>query len=78
MLSDVLSSQRADIYALVPQGKALGTDFDMAETYPKASSAFAFAALPAGTDPAATNAELEEDLAELRGEWSTDRLGLCR
>ena len=37
ILSDVISSQRADLYGLVPQGKALGTDFGLAETYPKAS-----------------------------------------
>ena len=59
VLTDVLSSQRAALYELVPQGKALGTDFDLVETYPKASAAFALAALPAGTDPAATQGELK-------------------
>jgi zinc protease len=58
VLTDVMASQRAALYDLVPQGKALGTDFDLAESYPKASAAFALAALPAGTDPAATTAEL--------------------
>jgi zinc protease len=59
VLTDVLASQRAALYDLVPQGKALGTDFDLVETYPKASAAFALAALPSGSDPAATTAELK-------------------
>lgn len=60
VLSDVLSSQRADLYGLVPQGKALGTDFGLVETYPKASAAFALAALPAGADPASITAEMKK------------------
>ncbi len=60
ILSDVLSSQRADLYGLVPQGKALGTDFGLVETYPKASAAFALAALPAGADPAPISAEMKK------------------
>jgi zinc protease len=62
VLSDVISSQRADLYALVPQGKALGTSFAMLETYTKASAAFAGAALPAGADPAAIQAEMKKIL----------------
>ena len=60
VLSDVLSSQRADLYGLVPQGKALGTDFGLVETYPKASAAFALAALPSGADPASITAEMKK------------------
>jgi zinc protease len=63
ILADVLSSQRADLYALVPQGKALGTDFGMVETYPKASAAFSLAALPAGADPGPIKAEMTKILA---------------
>lgn len=62
VLSDVLSSQRADLYGLVPQGKALGTDFAFVEMYPKASAAFAIAALPAGADPASLDAEIKKIL----------------
>ena len=64
ILGDVLSSQRASLYDLVPQGKALGTEFALLETYPKASAAFALAAIPAGADPAAINAELKKIMAD--------------
>jgi zinc protease len=63
ILSDVVSSQRADLYSLVPQGKALGTDFGLAETYPKASAGYALAAIPAGTDPAPITAQMKTILA---------------
>jgi len=63
ILSDVLASQRGDIYGLVPQGKALGASFMMLETYKKASAAFAYGALPAGADPAPIQAELKKILA---------------
>ncbi len=62
ILSDVVSSQRADLYGLVPAGKALGTEFGMAETYPIASVAYAAAAIPAGSDPAPITAELKRIL----------------
>ena len=39
ILSDVLASQRGNLYELVPQGKALQTEFGLAEAYPKASMA---------------------------------------
>jgi zinc protease len=63
VLIDVLSSQRADLYGLVPQGKALGTDFGLVETYPKASVAYALTALPSGADPASIIAEMKKILA---------------
>src|SRR5262249_48348996 len=46
----------------VPQGKALGTDFSLFETYPKASAAFALAALPAGADPTSVISEMKKIL----------------
>jgi len=50
ILSDVLASQRADLYGMVPAGKALAAEFGLAETYPKASVGFGIVALPAGQD----------------------------
>jgi zinc protease len=64
VLSDVMQSQRANLYGLVPQGKALGTDFGLVETYPKASAAFALVALPAGADPAPAQAEMKKILTD--------------
>jgi zinc protease len=62
ILADVVSSQRADLYGLVPAGKALGTEFGLAETYPKASVGYGAAAIPAGADPAPITAEIKSIL----------------
>src|SRR5579884_1282701 len=64
VLADVLSSQRAKLYDLVPRGKALGTEFALLETYPKASVGFALGAIPAGADPASINAEIKNIMAD--------------
>ena len=58
ILADVLSSQRADLYGMVPAGKALAAEFGMAEEYPMASVGFGLVALPAGVDAAAAIAEM--------------------
>jgi zinc protease len=63
VLSDVLASQRADIYGMVPAGKALAAEFGMAETYPKASVAYGLVAVPAGSDVSGAAAELRKILA---------------
>ena len=63
ILADVLASQRADLYAMVPAGKALGTEFGMAETYPKASVAFGLVAVPANTDISSAAQEMKKILA---------------
>jgi zinc protease len=67
ILSDVIASQRADLYGLVPAGKALGAEFGMAETYPKASVGYALAAIPAGADPAPVTADVRKILADYAG-----------
>jgi zinc protease len=63
VLSDVLGSQRGDIYALVPEGKALDAGFELAEEYRQASVGFAYAVLPATADPQPIIAELERIVA---------------
>jgi zinc protease len=50
ILADILASQRADVYGMVPAGKALYATFGMAENYPKASVGYGELALPAGAD----------------------------
>ena len=64
ILSDVLSSQRGNLYALVPQGKALQTEFGFAEAYRKASVAYSAAVLPAGGNAAPVIAEIRKILAD--------------
>jgi zinc protease len=51
ILADVLSSQRGNLYAMVPAGKALAAEFGIAETYRKASVGFGLVALPASQNP---------------------------
>jgi zinc protease len=63
ILADVIGSQRADLYGLVPQGKALGTEFGLAETYPKASVGYAVAAVPAGANAAPITSEMKAILS---------------
>ncbi len=60
ILSDVLASQRADLYGMVPAGKALAAEFGVAETYRKASVGFGLVALPAGQDATSAIAEMRQ------------------
>ena len=53
ILVDVLGSERADVYALTAQGKALQTGVQLSASYPKASLALVFGALPVAADTAA-------------------------
>ncbi len=63
VLGDVLSSQRGNLYAMVPAGKALASQFGMAETYPRASVGYGLLAVPSATDPAAALKEMSAILA---------------
>ena len=60
ILVDVLASQRADLYGMVPAGKALAAEFGVAETYPKASVGYGVVALPAGGDAASAITEMRQ------------------
>ena len=62
ILTDVLASQRADLYAMVPEGKALAAEFGLAESYPKASVGFGLVALPAGADATSAIAQMRSIL----------------
>ena len=63
ILADVLASQRADLYGMVPAGKALDAEFGLAETYPKASVGYGVVALPSGTDASSAIHEMRTILA---------------
>jgi zinc protease len=60
ILADILSSQRADVYGMVPAGKALYATFGIAENYPKASVGYGELALPAGADATGPINELRQ------------------
>ena len=62
ILSDVLDSKRADLYALVPQGKALSADFEM-EMLPRASIGIAAASFPRGANGEALLAQMKAVIA---------------
>lgn len=64
VLADVLASQRANIYGLVPAGKALEAQFELAETYPQASAGFAYAAVPAAAATEPVIADLTHIVAD--------------
>jgi zinc protease len=68
ILSDVMASQRADLYGMVPAGKALGTQFGMAESYRNASVGFGLVALPASADPASAIDEMRQILTRYASE----------
>jgi zinc protease len=71
ILSDVMANERADLYGnLVPTGKALGTEFGVAETFPQASVGFGLVALPAAADPSSAIEEMRKILTK----YATDGL----
>jgi zinc protease len=62
VLADVLDSQRADIYGLVPSGKALAAGFD-ANALPIATIGYAIAAYPQDSDGAPLISALKDIIA---------------
>ena len=63
VLSDILSNQRSNLYALVPEGKALYAGFSLS-TLPKAGLGYAMAAFPKGADVPALVEEMKKILDE--------------
>jgi zinc protease len=64
ILADVLASERGKLYEMVPEGKALQTEFGLAEMYRKASVAYSAAVLPAGADATPVVAEMRKILRD--------------
>jgi zinc protease len=64
VLSDVLSSERFDLYGLVPAGKALSAGFSL-DPLPKASLAYAEVSVPAGGDTKAAENEIRAILGKV-------------
>jgi zinc protease len=62
VLGDVLTSQRSELYALVPEGKALATDFE-GLSLPRAGAGIVTAAFPTGGDGKALSARLRQIIA---------------
>jgi zinc protease len=63
VLSDVLSNQRGNLFALVPEGKALYAGFSLS-TLPRAGLGYAVAAFPKGADPSTLVEQMKKILAE--------------
>jgi zinc protease len=74
VLADVLSSQRADLYGMVPAGHALAAEFGLAEPYEKASVGYAVAALPAGRRRQGGARGDAQDSRELRASTECPRI----
>ena len=62
VLGDVLSSQRGDLYALVPEGKALAADFE-GISLQKGAAGYVIAAFPQGGDGKALIATMQGIIA---------------
>ncbi len=78
VLADVLSSQRGELFALVPEGKALFTGFTL-NTMPKAGLGYAVAAFPQGSDPSPLIAEVKKVLSEdLKKGFSPDLVNAAK
>ncbi|MFI5323498.1 MAG: M16 family metallopeptidase, partial [Thermodesulfobacteriota bacterium] len=63
VLSDVLSSKRGSLYSLVPEGKALDTDFGLV-SHPGAGLGYVIALFPKGGDSAALLGEVKNIISD--------------
>jgi zinc protease len=63
VLADVLSNQRSNLFALVPEGKALYAGFSL-NPLPQAGLGYAVAVFPKGADPSTLVEEVKKILAE--------------
>ncbi|MGP8035607.1 MAG: M16 family metallopeptidase [Steroidobacteraceae bacterium] len=67
VLSDVLSSRRFDLYALVPQGKAVAAEFAL-DPLPASGLAYAVLSFTAGSNPEALEHDVRAILARVAHE----------
>ncbi len=67
VLVDILTSERGALYELVPQGKALYTDFSL-DPLPKTALGYAVVAFPAGGDANAAEREVRAILGKIARE----------
>ena len=71
ILADVLASQRGRLYGLVPDGKALFTDFSL-QTLPQSGLGYAVAGFPKGGDAKALLTSVRKVLSEIRHDVPAD------
>ncbi len=64
VLADVLANQRSELYGLVPQGKALATEFSLVPL-PKAALAYAAVSFPPGIDAKTVDTEIRTILEKV-------------
>jgi zinc protease len=64
VLSDVLNSERSDLYALVPEGKALATGFSL-DPLPKVGMGYVSISFPADGDAKVAEAELRATVQKI-------------
>jgi zinc protease len=67
VLADVLSSRRYQLYALVPQGKAIAADFSL-DALPQAGLAYAVLSFTSGEDPQALSQQVRTILTKVARE----------
>ncbi|MGO8991418.1 MAG: M16 family metallopeptidase [bacterium] len=78
VLSDVLDNQRSNLFALVPEGKALYAGFSLS-TLPEAGLGYAVAAFPKGADPSVLVEEMKKILVEdVKNGLSSDIVGAAK
>lgn len=70
VLSDILNNPRGSLYALVPEGKALDTGFQI-DTYPESGLGYAIALFPEGADVQVLEKELKEVLSTVAADGVT-------
>jgi zinc protease len=78
VLSDVLNSERGNLYGLVPEGKALSTGFSTS-TFPQTGMGYAVAAFPKGADTAVLFETLRKILsADAQSGFSPDLVAAAK